>query len=321
MRNLCGLLILVIILGGCQKTNDDLTEITVALDWVPNTNHTGMYVAKELGYYEDNGLDVEFVQPQNGSAEQMVATNQADFAISSEENVYLARDHDLDVVAIEAIIAHNTSGFVSLADKNIKSPTDFSNRTYCGWGSEIESYEIKSVMEANGADPDYVEIVTTSDTIFNAPKDECDFFWVFEGWDIVKLQQEQIAYNYIPLIDYGIDEYTPVIITSDEMIDEQPKTVQAFVNANLRGYQYAIKQPDEAAEILTKQVPELEENFVFESQSYMSNVYKDKDSELGYMKPKIFEDFGQWLIDEEMIAEDTNLEDAYTNEFIENAKY
>lgn len=98
-----------------EESSDKEKKVKVVLDWFPNTNHTGLYVAKTKDYYKKQGLDVEVIQPgDNVSAEQMIASGKADFGVSYQENVTSARVEGIPVVSIGAIIQHNTSAFASL---------------------------------------------------------------------------------------------------------------------------------------------------------------------------------------------------------------
>ncbi|HBI92848.1 MAG TPA: ABC transporter substrate-binding protein, partial [Terrisporobacter glycolicus] len=127
---------------GCSKKstekkegNSDLQKVTVVLDWTPNTNHTGLYVALDKGYYKEQGLDVEIIQPSDGTATTIVATGKADFGVSYQEDVTYAKTSEdpLPIKSIATIIQHNTSGFASPANKKIKTVKDFENKTYGGW--------------------------------------------------------------------------------------------------------------------------------------------------------------------------------------------
>jgi ABC-type nitrate/sulfonate/bicarbonate transport system substrate-binding protein len=118
-------LVLFLITGifSCRTDSpEELRKITVILDWVPNTNHTGMYVARDQGYYEEAGLEVEIIQPSEGGSADLVAAGKGDFGISYQEQVTYARtaDESLPIVAIAAIIQENTSGFAAPSDKNIR---------------------------------------------------------------------------------------------------------------------------------------------------------------------------------------------------------
>ena len=131
------------------------------LDWVPNTNHTGMYVALENGYYKDEGLDVEIIQPTSGGSADFIAAGQGEFGISYQEEVTYARTatEPLPVKAIAAIIQHNTSGFGSPASKNIKTAKDFEGKKYGGWGSPMEIAMLKGLMEIEGGDFNKLDII------------------------------------------------------------------------------------------------------------------------------------------------------------------
>ena len=165
-----------------SKTND-LEKITVVLDWTPNTNHTGLYVAKDLGFYEDEGLDVEIIMPGEAGADQLVASGKADFGVSYQESITQARIQDVPIVSIAAVIQHNTSGFASLSEKNIETPKDFEGKKYGGWGSPVEKSVIASLMNKENANPDEVDIINIGDAdFFTAVERDVDFAWIYYAW-------------------------------------------------------------------------------------------------------------------------------------------
>lgn len=307
------LIVFTMILSACKK---EPTDITVVLDWTPNTNHTGLYVALENGYFDDEGLTVEIIQP-NGTSEQLVATNTAQFGISAQEYVISARESDLPVVSIAGIIANNTSGFISRSDISIITPKDFENKTYCGWGSPTETAIIKELVEAADGDFSLVDMQTNYLDIFTDVNEECDFFWVFEAWQVEQAKIENIEYNYISMLDYSTDLnfYTPVIITNENMIESNSDIVQAFMNAVQKGYDYTISNPSESADILLKHAPELNSELVKASQMLISTLYKEENTTWGYQKDELWTGFNTWLVSNE-IAETSTISDAYTNKFI-----
>ena len=102
----------------------DLTKITFCLDWTPNTNHTGIYAAQALGYYEDAGLEVEIVQPPENGAATMCASGQAQFAIEAQDTMAAALDSDepLGITAVAGVLQHNTSGIIARAGEGLDRP-------------------------------------------------------------------------------------------------------------------------------------------------------------------------------------------------------
>lgn len=303
-----------------KKKPGTLEKVTFVLDWTPNTNHTGIYLAKEKGFYKDNGLDVEIIQPQEGSSDTIVAAGKAQFGISYQEGVTFARAAGVPLVSIAAVIQHNTSGFASLKDKNILSPKDFEGKIYGGWGSEMEEATIKYLMDQAGADYSKVKIMTTGDADFfqASATGQIDFAWIFEGWAGIEAKQKGMELNYVdlgkeaPVFDY----YTPVIITNEDIIKNNKKLVEAFMKATIKGYESAIKNPVEAADILIGAVPELNEELVIESQKFLSTRYKDDAEKWGLQKEEVWQRYTDWMFENGFIEESIDVTKAYTNEFI-----
>ena len=200
-----------------EETNGDLKKVTVILDYVPNTNHTGMYVALDKGYYEAEGLDVEIVEPTDGATATLVAQQKGTFGISYQEDVTIAltAEDPLPIKAVATIIQHNTSGFVSLADSGITSPADFEGKTYAGWGGPGESAVLEACMTQAGADFSKLNIVVSDGSGFEALGKSCDLMWFFEGWDCVMAAMNGCELNYMELrqLDERLDYYTPVSYT------------------------------------------------------------------------------------------------------------
>lgn len=312
-------------LSGCSKKEEKSAnkgeKVTVVLDWTPNTNHTGLYTALENGYYKDQGLDVEIVQPPEGGAASLVASGKADFGISYQEEVTYAKTSDdpLPIKAIAAVIQHNSSGFASPKDKNIKTPKDFEGKIYGGWGSESETAAIKAVMEKTGADFDKVTIADIGqDDFFTATTNSVDFAWIYEGWDVVQAKLKNFDLNFIPLnqFDKRLDYYTPVIISNETLLNDNPELAKKFMKATTEGYQFAIDNPEEAAKILVKHAPEIDEELAIESQKFLASKYKDDAPRWGEMKDEVWNNYTAFLKEYGLINKDLKPEDAYTNEFL-----
>ena len=296
-------------------------KITIVLDWVPNTNHTGIYAAKSLGYYAEENLIVDIIQPSEGGSADLIAAGEGEFGISYQEQVTYARTaaQALPVVAIAAIIQHNTSGFASPADRNIKSPRDFEGRIYGGWGSPMEDAMLKGVMQKYGADFSKVEIVNigASDFLTSVSKD-VDFAWIFYGWDGIAAKLKNFPLNFMLLqdLDSRLDFYTPVIIASENTVSKKPGLVKSFLRATQKGYDYAIKNPAQASEILTKEVPGLDRDLIIASQEYLSGRYLADSVQWGHMKPEIWDTFSGWMFENNLITKKLDVKKAFTNEFL-----
>lgn len=299
---------------------ESLKKVTVVLDWTPNTNHTGLYVAKEKGFFTEQGLDVEIIQPSEGTSDTIVASGKAQFGIGYQEGVTYARAADVPLVSIAAVIQHNTSGFASIRDKNILTPKDFEGKAYGGWGSEMEEATIKYLMDQVGADYSKVTIMTTGDADFfqASATGQIDFAWIFEGWAGIEAKQKGMDLNYIdlgkeaPVFDY----YTPVIITNETILKEDKALVEAFMKGAKKGYEYAIKNPDDAADILIKEVPEINQELVKESQKFLSEKYQADATTWGLQKEEVWQRYTDWMFENGFIEKKIDVTKAYTNEFV-----
>ena len=256
------LMIALLVLAGCQSNEpkeeatqktQELKKVTVVLDWTPNTNHTGLYVAKENGYFKEQGLDVEIIQPGETGADQLIASGKADFGVSYQEGITQARVQGVPLVSIAAVIQHNTSGFASPVNKNITSPKDFEGKTYGGWGSPIEKAVLESLMKKKMLILIKLDIINAGDAdFFTMVKKDVDFAWIYYAWTGIEAELRGEKLNMVYLTDYSdkLDYYTPVLATNENMISKDPDTVKAFVAAAAKGYEYAINEPDKAADIL-----------------------------------------------------------------------
>lgn len=310
------------LVSGCSRAetlDPGLTKVTVVLDWVPNTNHTGLYAARDMGFYREQGLDVEIIQPSEGGSAQLIAAGQGDFGVSYQEEVTVARSQDIPVTAIAAVIQHNTSGFASPIEKNIKVPQDFEGKTYGGWGSPAETAMIKALMDKYGADYTKVNMLNIgASDFFTSVQKDVDFTWIYWGWTGIEAEQRNMQLNFIPLREENeaLDFYTPVIIASEKQLNENPDLVKKFLKATSQGYQYAIANPDEAADLLLKAVPELDRGLVVASQKYLAAEYQSDAPRWGEMKTSVWKSYADFMFSNKLIEKNIDPELAFSNEFL-----
>ncbi|MDR0880905.1 MAG: ABC transporter substrate-binding protein [Clostridioides sp.] len=307
-----------------DTAKDGLKKVTVVLDWTPNTNHTGLFVALDKGYYKEQGLDVTIEQPPESGADTLVATGKADFAVSYQEQVTyaLTSDDPLPIKAVATIIQHNTSGFASPKEKNMTTPKDFEGKSYGGWGSPSEEAVLKSVMTKSGADFDKLKIVNTGNDDYFAAMKTVDFSWIFEGWDVVKAKQTGFDLNYIPVasLDKRLDYYTPLLVTNNNLIEKDPELVKKFLAATSKGYEDCAKNPEEAADILVKHAPETDKALAKDSQKFLASKFIDDAPRWGEMKDSVWDSYTSFMKEYKLIDKDMKASEAYTNEFLPDAK-
>lgn len=317
--------LLVLSLAACgSKEDTDLTEITVALDWTPNTNHTGLYVAQAKGWFEEAGLKVNIIQPSEDSTEMLVAANRAQFGISFQDTMApaLVGDAPLPITAVAAVLQHNTSGIVSRAGEGMDHPAGMEGHSYATWDLDVEKATLKRVVEADGGDFSKITLIPSNvtDEVTALSTKQVDSIWIFYGWAGVACEVAGLDIDYFAFsdIDPVFDYYTPVIIANNDFLKDHPDTAKAFLAAAKKGYEYAIENPEDAAGILLKAVPELEANraLVVESQKYMAGQYKAEVTRWGYMDPARWNAFYTWLNDNGLVESPLPENAGFTNDYL-----
>ena len=305
--------------GSCEQPKP-LTKVKLILDYLPNTNHTGIYVAKDKGYYEAEGIDLEIIEPVGGISNALVATGKGEFGISYQEEVTFAKTgtEKLPIKAIATLIQHNTSGLASITEKNIKTPKDFEGKTYAGWGSPAEAAVLKAIMKSEGADFSKLNMVAIDSMGYNALSGGVDLMWLFWAWDVIPAQAAGMNLDFTLLSDYDsrLDYYTPIIVANEKVIAKKPELVKAFLRATQKGYEDAIADPDGSAEVLAKYVDTYDLHLLKKSQEYLSKKYIDDSPHWGEMKPEIWEGYMDFMKENGLIEEIVPAQMCFTNEFL-----
>ena len=311
-------ILIVVVLAGCHKASG-LTPATLSLDWVPNTNHTGFYVALDKGWYEEEGIDLTIEIPSDPSAAlKQVGAGNAEFGVSFQEELTIARATGIPVVSIAAIIQHNTSAFAALADSGVSSAADFEGLRYASYGLPIERPILKALMACDGADVDTLEFVDVGFDAFPALlAGRVDLAWIFMGWDGVQAPLKGVKLATIPLYGSCVpDYYTPVIIAGERTLDEKGELTRAFLRATRRGYEYAAEHPDEAAEILLAHSSESDPELVRASQRWLSPRYQDDAPSWGVQDPEVWRRFTAFMEEHDLLDAPVDADKAFTNAFL-----
>jgi ABC-type nitrate/sulfonate/bicarbonate transport system substrate-binding protein len=296
-------------------------EVIMMLDWVPNTNHTGIFVAQDQGYFQEAGLEVTIIEPGEVYAEQAVSGGAADFGISFQEQLTIARSNGIPLVSIAAIIQHNTSAFASRGELDLTFPREWGGLQYGAFGSPFEEPTLRVLMECDGGDFDQLEVVDTgfADPLVLLSENQIDLAWIFYAWQGIQAEQQGIDLNLVMLSEWFEcipDYYTPILITSETTIQEQPEVVRSFVGAIARGYEYAIGAPEAAAQILLNSAPELDPNLVSSSQAWISQQYQADAPRWGEQRVQVWERYTAWMVENGIIKESIDAQAAMTNEFL-----
>ena len=316
-------LLIIIMIASCTSndTEESIENISFVLDWTPNTNHTGVYVAIAKGYYRDAGLNVKILSPPEAGAPAFVANGNAQFGVDFQESlgIGLTLPEPFPITAVAAIISHNNSGIISLPEKGIDDFSKLEGKVYASWGVPAELKVLEQTMADAGGD--FSKLRT-----FDAPAEDAlsmistglvDAVWVYESWDVVAADVSGLEYNFIKFAETSpvLDYYTPVIIANDAFLNEHPETARKFIQATAAGYEYAIAHPVEAAQILIDAVPELPPELIFASQEILSLQYASGSESWGFIDSERWGAFYGWMYEQEIIPRPLGSR-GFTNEFL-----
>jgi ABC-type nitrate/sulfonate/bicarbonate transport system substrate-binding protein len=304
-----------------------LTTVRFVLDWTPNTNHTGVYVADALGWYREAGLHVEIVSPPEDGALALIGAGKAEVGVDFQESLgqAIASNTPLPVTAVAAVVSHNTAGIVSLASSGITSPSKLEGKRFATW-NEVKYRKILGTLMATSAaaageqpgDPANVRYVPGDVTdVESALQTTIDAVCVYEGWDVVKLRLDGVDVNYIDIgkTDSRLDHYTPVLVANDTWMQTNADTLKKFIAVTAAGYRYAIDNPDEAAALLCQAVPELDPALVQASQRFLASHYQGDSPAWGFIDWARWASYYQWAFDNGIMKVNLGTR-GFTNDFL-----
>ncbi|MBT1165532.1 ABC transporter substrate-binding protein [Bifidobacterium simiarum] len=242
-----------------SSSSTGLKKVTFMLSWAPDTNHIGVYVAKNKGYFKEAGLDVDIVAVAQAGAEQAVSNGVADFALSNMTNVGNYTLKGAQIKQVMQVQQKPSAIWCALAsNKNIKSPKDFDGRTFATFGSNEDDAVLKRMIQHDGGKGQFDKVTVGTSTFQTLSSGKADFGGFYATWEGVQAEMEGPALNCFTEPDYGVPGNADSIgiITNTKTIKNDPELVKKFVQASQKGYEYAYEHPDDAASILVKEAPE-----------------------------------------------------------------
>lgn len=309
---LAGLLTVTAACGSDSKdsASGGTEKVRFALDWTPNTNHLGVFVADELGYYKDAGIDLEIIPFASTGAPDLVSAGSADFGIAGQPEVQVARSAGKDLVTVYNILQRESGRLIALGDNDkVTSPRDFDGTIYGGFNVPLYTSLARETVKGDGGTGDFKEVSLSTGAYEAMKAGKVDFTMSVATWQDLEAEIAGKPYKAFNLTDYGVpDEQTTGIASSDAYLKAHPKTAKAFVEATKKGYQYAIDNPDKAADLLIKANPDVlstTKELVHRSTKLMvEDGYFAKDGvPLGAAVPEVWEKFGQFLIDNKLVTD------------------
>ena len=302
-----------------------MDTINLALDWTPNVNHIGFFVAEELGFYKKNDLKVNIINPQDDNYEttpcKKLELGQTDFAIAPFESVisYNNKSKKFDAMAVFAILQEDISSIACLKSSNINRPQQLDDKIYASYKARYEDFIVKKMIENDGGKVDIKITYPDKLGIWNTLLEQkADATWIFNNWEGVEAETQNIDLNLFSLKDYDIPYgYSPVVVTKKKNIETHRNNYSKFIKATQQGFLHTVNQPAEAEKILLKYVPEQDKKRINISKTIKYTLpYLVKSGQCGMMDKKRVDDFLNWLVNNNLEDEVILNQDLFTNELL-----
>ena len=313
---------LALALSACKPTTATPaapTPITVQLAWTHQALFAGFYAAEQQGYYAEEGLAATFLpRPNLGiNVIPLVVDGTADFGVDFGAGLILARSQGLPVTAIATIYRRHPLVFITLADSGLTRPQDFPGhtiRTLVPGGSAIA---FQAMMTRLGLDPNSVEQVDIGYDLVPFFAGEVDILPGFVNFDVLTAHEQGYQVNLIFPEDYGVHLYGYTLFTTDRLIQENPNLVERFLRATLRGWQWAVENPEEAGPLALKYDPALDASHQVAIMTASIPLVNTGEGHIGWMKPEIWSGMEQTLREQGVLTAPLDVTQVYTMQFLE----
>ena len=247
--------------AGTSGNSDGDSSISFMLDWTPNTNHIGLYVAQKLGYFDDEGVDVTILPTAQAGAETSVENGVADVGFTTLSNVAAFNAQGANLKMVFDLTQQPVARWCALASRtDISTPKDFDGKTFVSFGSAEQTAVLRQMIRTAGGTGDFETATAGTNTFQALTNGQGDFGGFYATWENVESELHGPALHCFVASDWGVpgnpDQLGFAVNAAWLKDASHGDTLRRFLAAVRRGYDYALTNPDEAADILVDQAGE-----------------------------------------------------------------
>lgn len=282
-------------------------EVSLQLDWTPNTNHTGFYVADEKGYYKDAGIKLKILPYSDAAADTIVGAGKAECGITFQDNLPVAVEAGTNEVSVMPIVQHQVNALIVTEKSKFKSPKDLSGATYGGFGLPYEEAVVNEMIKHDGGEGN-VKVATLNTAAYEAVYNgDVDTSLAFKTWELIEADERGVKLRTFPVEEYGVpDTYNVLLACNGDWLKENPELAKKFVQATAKGYEDAVSDPEGTAQILIDSNPGVfsNEDIVHKSsQMLAADYYNDEDGNFGCQTEERWVAYPQWLFENKILLD------------------
>jgi NitT/TauT family transport system substrate-binding protein len=304
---------------------DGLNSVSFRLDWIVDGSHTCFYVAQQNGYFRDEGLDVQILEGAgSGTAADLVANGSNDFGFSDAGVVAKAINDGAAMKMVMGIFQRNPSVIISLQDAGITGPEELVGKSVGATPGEAPLQLLPAYLSANGVDADEVDTVNIDPAakITALLQERVDAIVGYSSSDLpIAETQASGELNVQHYADYDVVTLSNGIITSEEMISEQPDVVRGFVQALQKGFEFCEEDEQKAVDTIVDAFPQTvnSEEATIALREVLGNLRTERtsDAPIGFMDEDDWSDTLSTLEQYANLSQPKSPEEYFTNEFVE----
>jgi putative hydroxymethylpyrimidine transport system substrate-binding protein len=317
------LLALALGLAACGEKSEDTSgetqPVSLTLDFYPNPDHAGIYMAQKRGYFEEAGLEVSIDTPSDPAAPlKQVAAGRSDLAISYEPEIALAHERGLDVVAVAAIVNRPLTSLMWLRESGIKGVGDLKGKTVAYAGIPYQEAFLKTILARVKLTLSDVKAVNVGFGLLPAlvGGSAQAMLGGYSNVEGVDLRERGKAPVIMPVDKLGVPSYSELVLVANrKKLEEEPEKIRLFIAALARGTTAAVERPNEATQAI------LEANDALEPKLTKAEVEATlpllaPSVPFGYMDPKEWDTFTGWMRDNELIEALPAASELLTNAYL-----
>lgn len=297
---------------------DEMTKVSVLLDYFPYGAHAGVYLALENGYYEDNNIDLEVIIPNDPVASlKFVQAGQADIGIAHPIDLVSLVSEDSDYQTFMSLVGGNLEGLAILGDSGITSAKDLEGRKVGTSGSVSHNSMVTAQIEGAGGDPSLVEFVTVGAGFMQfLINGEVDAVAAFKP-DVAAAQAAGENVEFLAVgVEGGLRFPSVLVYTNSSTIADRPEVIRAFVDATIKGYLDMLADPQAAAEATIAQTEGLEVDPMVSQIEGIGESFVGPNPTFGYIDPEALQGLADFMLANEFISTAPSADDFVTTEFV-----
>ncbi|PGT90708.1 ABC transporter substrate-binding protein [Bacillus sp. AFS040349] len=304
-----------------NEETKDLKDVSIMLDWYPNAVHSFLYIAKEKGYFEDEGLNVDIQFPANPTDPiNLAAAGKITLGISYQPDVIIARaNQDVKIKSVGAIVRSPLNRVIFMEESDIQSPKDFEGKTVGFPGIPLNESLIQSMVKADGGNPENVEMIDVGFELGSSiVSEKVDaVIGAYINHEVPVLAYEGHNTRNINPTEYGVPSYYELVaVTSDKTWEEEQESIAAFWRAATKGYEFTAEHSEEALEILLNNQDEanfpLVKEVETESLEILLPLMKSENG-FGSQDQEQWESTISWMKEAGLITTEPEAEDIFVN--------